>query len=64
MKEKKPCSGPCKGSGFLGCAAPDSGTITAENVMLIKCIRCGGTGFEEEVFRPDDSSYDSNAQKN
>lgn len=64
MKEKKQCSGGCRGSGYLGCAAPNSAEIKETNVMLIKCIRCGGTGFEEEVFKPDDSSYDANSQVN
>lgn len=62
MKEKKPCTGPCLGSGYLGIVAPESvdiEKITHENLVLIPCVRCGGSGFEEVMYKPDDTSYDT-----
>ena len=61
IKELRKCTGDCKGSGFIGVGSPkdiDISKINSDNLILIPCSKCGGTGFENSTYKPDDSSYD------
>ena len=61
LKELKKCSGECRGSGFIGVGYPqdiDISKINSNILILIPCPKCGGSGFENSICKPDDSSYD------